>query len=272
VPSKAQNPAFLDQLPDMIPIGQGMVGVHLLVINRDDRTSNALWEQGELYLRAGGLAEGYLGNDEKTAELNRSKFIPRFANPWGVYPEEQLKLTSKGREPYLRESRYPQEVIRSYVPLKMQGRSEPAVADTGAQENVMSETLARKLKLTIHKPETKSHHFVNAIGESMSAIGYTTIRCNFEDEPQNSQSGSESKFWVFSKLVVPLVVGRRFLESTGTLTRFRHRLQKIIAPQGVSLRILHMELPRWRMNCRVGEKMVLANPDTGSDLDLMSAS
>ena len=78
VPSKAQNPTFLDQLPDVIPIGQGIVDVQLLVINRDDRTKQcAIGEQGELYLRVGSLAEGYLENDEKTAELNRSKFYPQ---------------------------------------------------------------------------------------------------------------------------------------------------------------------------------------------------
>ena len=98
VPSKAQNPAFLDQLPDVIPIGQGMVDVQLLVINRDDRTKQcAVGEQGELYLRAGGLAEGYLGNDEKTAELNRSKFIPNwFVDPakWTNKYNSQITLSA----------------------------------------------------------------------------------------------------------------------------------------------------------------------------------
>ncbi|KAK5449593.1 large subunit of alpha-aminoadipate reductase [Exophiala xenobiotica] len=83
VPSKARDPAFLEQLPDIIPVGQGMLDVQLLVVDRDDKTKLCgIGEQGELFLRAGGLAEGYLGDDEKTTELNKSKFLTN----WFVDP------------------------------------------------------------------------------------------------------------------------------------------------------------------------------------------
>ncbi|KAI0521697.1 hypothetical protein F5B22DRAFT_595900 [Xylaria bambusicola] len=79
VPSKADNPKFLDSMPDVIPVGQGMLDVQLLVVNQDDRTKLcAVGEQGELYIRAGGLAEGYRGEEEKIIELNRSKFVPNW--------------------------------------------------------------------------------------------------------------------------------------------------------------------------------------------------
>lgn len=73
-------------------------------------------------------------------------------------------------------------------------------------------------------------------------------------------------------LIVPLLVGQKFLDSTGLLTKFKHLLKRLVAPRGVSLRVLHMELPRWRLECKVGHASVLGNPDTGSDLDLMSAA
>jgi L-2-aminoadipate reductase len=113
VPSKAQNPAFLDQLPDVIPIGQGMVDVQLLVINRDDRTKQcAVGEQGELYLRAGGLAEGYLGNDEKTTELNRSKFIPNwFVDPAKWTNKYNSQVTSSAREPWMEHFKGPRDRV-----------------------------------------------------------------------------------------------------------------------------------------------------------------
>ena len=77
VPSKARNPTFLNHLPDVIPIGQGMLHVQLLVVDQEDRSRLCgVGEQGELFLRAGGLGDGYLGEDDKTAELNRSKFVP----------------------------------------------------------------------------------------------------------------------------------------------------------------------------------------------------
>ncbi|KAK5626701.1 hypothetical protein RRF57_002416 [Xylaria bambusicola] len=79
VPSKTDNSIFLDTMPDVIPVGQGMLDVQLLVVNQDDRTKLcAIGEQGELYIRAGGLAEGYRGDDEKIRELNRSKFVPNW--------------------------------------------------------------------------------------------------------------------------------------------------------------------------------------------------
>lgn len=228
---------------------------YVKIIDSDIRGCPVGWEPPEsaTKIASNPRISNYIGEKSDVFQLGMTPRWPiaknlSFTNPW----------SKKGS---------PQDIIRSYLPLKIQGQEEAAVADTGAQENVISETLVRKLKLTVHKTETESHQFINAIGKSMSAIGYANVRCNFEDGPQD---GIESKFWVFPKLKIPLVVGRRFLELTGTLTSFRHRLRDKIAPKGVSLRVLHMELPRWRLNCRIGEEMVLANPDTGSDLDLMS--
>lgn len=62
----------LDSLPDVIPAGKGMQGVQLLVIDRENASRQCdVGEQGEIYVRAAGLAEGYLGLDE----VNREKFV-----------------------------------------------------------------------------------------------------------------------------------------------------------------------------------------------------
>lgn len=88
VPSKARNPTFLNHLPDVIPIGQGMLHVQLLVVNLEDRSRLCgVGEQGELFLRAGGLGEGYLGDHDKTVELNRSKFVPN----WFTHPNKWMQ-------------------------------------------------------------------------------------------------------------------------------------------------------------------------------------
>ncbi|KAM0431871.1 hypothetical protein ACHAPT_005124 [Fusarium lateritium] len=93
VPSRARDPAFLDTVPDIIPVGQGMKDVQLLVVDRDDRLKLCgEGEQGELWIRAAGLAEGYLGEDERTTELNRSKFVPNwFVDPakWAQEGEQK---------------------------------------------------------------------------------------------------------------------------------------------------------------------------------------
>jgi L-aminoadipate-semialdehyde dehydrogenase len=95
VPSKAKDPSVMDQLPDIIPVGRGMKDVQLLVVDREDKTKLcAVGEQGELLLRAGGLAEGYLGDDEKTKELNRTKFVTN----WFVDPNKWIS-EYKGKLP-----------------------------------------------------------------------------------------------------------------------------------------------------------------------------
>lgn len=72
LPSRNKSPAFLTQMKDVIPAGRGMYNVQLLVVNRSDRTKIcAVGEIGEIYVRAGGLAEGYLG----TPELSATKFV-----------------------------------------------------------------------------------------------------------------------------------------------------------------------------------------------------
>lgn len=75
IPAVADKPTFLATQKDIMPAGQGMIDVQLLVVNRNERTATcAVGEVGEIYVRSGGLAEGYLGPPEVTAE----KFIPNF--------------------------------------------------------------------------------------------------------------------------------------------------------------------------------------------------
>lgn len=83
IPPKALDPTFLDKQPDIIPVGQGMLNVQVIIVSTEDKNKICgAGEQGELFIRAGGLAEGYLGEDERTVELNRSKFVSNwFTNP-----------------------------------------------------------------------------------------------------------------------------------------------------------------------------------------------
>ncbi|KIW44701.1 L-aminoadipate-semialdehyde dehydrogenase [Exophiala oligosperma] len=72
IPSQNENGAFLLNMKDVIPAGRGMYNVQMLVVNRFDRTKVcAVGEIGEIYVRASGLAEGYLG----TPELTKTKFV-----------------------------------------------------------------------------------------------------------------------------------------------------------------------------------------------------
>jgi L-aminoadipate-semialdehyde dehydrogenase len=99
IPSYASDKDYLAGMKDVIPAGKGMFNVQLLVVNRYDPTKLcAVGEVGEIYVRAGGLAEGYLG----TPELTEKKFVKN----WFVDPEQWIqeyeakKASSAGNEPW----------------------------------------------------------------------------------------------------------------------------------------------------------------------------
>jgi L-2-aminoadipate reductase len=72
IPSISTDPVFLNGQKDVIPAGRGMTDVQLLVINRTDRnTVCGVGEIGELFVRAAGLAEGYL----RLPDLTEQKFV-----------------------------------------------------------------------------------------------------------------------------------------------------------------------------------------------------
>lgn len=99
IPSFALRERYLDGMKDVIPAGKGMYNVQLLVVNRYDRTKIcAVGEVGEIYVRAGGLAEGYLG----TPELTGKKFVQNwFVNPEKWIQQDREKVESSARvEPW----------------------------------------------------------------------------------------------------------------------------------------------------------------------------
>jgi L-aminoadipate-semialdehyde dehydrogenase len=92
IPSYSSDGGYLDTMKDVIPAGRGMVDVQMLVVNRFEPSRIcAVGEVGEIYVRAAGLAEGYLGSPE----LNEKKFITN----WFVDPKtwtEKDKAESQG--------------------------------------------------------------------------------------------------------------------------------------------------------------------------------
>lgn len=68
IPPVSVDPTFLATQKDIMPAGESMVDVQLLVVNRSDKSVPcAVGEVGEIYVRSGGLAEGYL-DPEASAE------------------------------------------------------------------------------------------------------------------------------------------------------------------------------------------------------------
>ncbi|KAL9613657.1 MAG: hypothetical protein Q9204_008887, partial [Flavoplaca sp. TL-2023a] len=74
-----------------------MFDVQLLVVDREDRNKQcSVGQIGEIYVRAGGLAEGYLGDE--LAELTKTKFVDN----WFIEPrhwiEQDMKRMSQQKE------------------------------------------------------------------------------------------------------------------------------------------------------------------------------
>ncbi|RHZ74178.1 hypothetical protein Glove_227g80 [Diversispora epigaea] len=75
IPPLSSAPAFLKVQKDIMPAGRGMQNVQLLVVNRHNKNLLCgVGEIGEIYIRAGGLAEGYLELEDVTKE--------KFLNNW----------------------------------------------------------------------------------------------------------------------------------------------------------------------------------------------
>ncbi|RMD41769.1 hypothetical protein DV735_g3373, partial [Chaetothyriales sp. CBS 134920] len=88
IPSRNQHDGYLDRLKDVIPAGRGMYNVQMLVVNRHDTSKLcAVGEIGEIYVRASGLAEGYLG----LPDLTNSKFVANW------FPGHERGLEEDGR-------------------------------------------------------------------------------------------------------------------------------------------------------------------------------
>ena len=83
IPSVTEDATFLAAQKEIMPAGTGMVDVQLLVVNRNDRTIPcAVGEVGEIYVRSGGLAEGY-SDPEATAE----KFVDNWFASGKTWPD-----------------------------------------------------------------------------------------------------------------------------------------------------------------------------------------
>ncbi|CAI4058807.1 hypothetical protein N7582_001204 [Saccharomyces uvarum] len=93
VKSKNDDPNILKNLKDVMPAGKGMLNVQLLVVNRNDSTQICgIGEIGEIYVRAGGLAEGYRG----LPDLNKEKFVDN----WFVEKNHWNYLDKNSGEPW----------------------------------------------------------------------------------------------------------------------------------------------------------------------------
>ncbi|KUJ13154.1 large subunit of L-aminoadipate-semialdehyde dehydrogenase [Mollisia scopiformis] len=98
IPSRGSEPEYLGNMGNVIPAGKGMKDVQMLIVDRENRNRIcSLGEIGEIYVRAAGLAEGYLGSDE----LTKTKFVDSWFVDNAKWVEEDKKVAkSMAEEPW----------------------------------------------------------------------------------------------------------------------------------------------------------------------------
>lgn len=132
IPSVNEDSTYLSTQKDLIPAGQGMIDVQLLVVNRTDRNIPcAVGEIGEIYVRSGGLAEGYL-DPAATAE----KFVTNWFGE-GVTRHDSLLERNPGAAKYwfgIRDRMYRSGDLGRYLPdgrVECTGRADDQIKIRG---------------------------------------------------------------------------------------------------------------------------------------------
>ncbi|EJT49590.1 aminoadipate-semialdehyde dehydrogenase [Trichosporon asahii var. asahii CBS 2479] len=132
IPSVNEDQTFLSTQKDLMPAGQGMIDVQLLVVNRTDRNVPcAVGEMGEIYVRSGGLAEGYL-DPAATAE----KFVTNWFTE-GVEREDTLVQSNPEAAKYwfgIRDRMYRSGDLGRYLPdgrVECTGRADDQIKIRG---------------------------------------------------------------------------------------------------------------------------------------------
>ncbi|KAI1170637.1 hypothetical protein F4777DRAFT_105571 [Nemania sp. FL0916] len=178
--------------------------------------------------------------------------------------EKQRPLSSLGTNPYRRKP-----IERSFLPVIIDEKCIEALPDTNATCNVIAEQFAQSIGAHIDRSVTRQYVFTNAIGIQSRSVGETSLKVAFPDNPLKTW---QCKFAVMPNCPEGLVFGDHFLRTvTETITKFRHRLKKAISTLAKrTWRLLHMQYPRQKLECFINSSPVLANADTGSDVDLVS--
>lgn len=138
------------------------------------------------------------------------------------------------------------------------------IPDIGSLENAISADEVRRLGLNIYG---RRRVFSMADGSRTISLGKVRLKCEFA---LSNDTMTWQSFNVFNKLATPVIIGKTFLDISKTLTLHQNRLQiDWISSEDYS-RVMFLNSPRQLMRCFVDGKLVHANPDTGSEVDLMS--
>ena len=106
-------------------------------------------------------------------------------------------------------------------------------------------------------------------GHFIHSIGVTTLKCSF---PAQRSSKLPTEFLVFPRLACKVIFGNGFLTSTKTLSKHRYRLKDVEAAHTTPVIRSVGSTGLTTVECWLDEIPIHSLPDTGADLNLISAN
>ncbi|KAL8786986.1 MAG: hypothetical protein Q9195_007964 [Heterodermia aff. obscurata] len=156
------------------------------------------------------------------------------------------------------------------LPMIINNRTRVAARpDSGSEENIILAEFVDTLGIGIDSRPESQREFRIANGKVVKATGHVVINCSFEKDPLIKLP---CLFFVFKKLISPIIMGMAFLAETETLNKHRYRLQPRSTPARTRFQLCSLDSPRQQLHCLADGRAVLANADTGSEIDLLSKS
>ena len=153
------------------------------------------------------------------------------------------------------------------------GTNVHALADTGADENLMNEAFCKKLLLkpVFFRPHDRPS-FVMGHGRTVQAIGMVKGSWKFSADAR--MDTYQITFYLFPDCIFDLMIGGAFLFRTDTMTANRHRLSRMPRPRmAPGVRMVNLcGSPGRRLNGTLNNKDCSALPDSGAEPNLLSYS
>ena len=158
------------------------------------------------------------------------------------------------------------------LPMVINGTEVVARHDSSAGGNFMSRELFCRLNLDLCHDANGKRHFTLGNGKTVRSIGRSYASCSFTRDPATRIG---CWFDVLSKLSTSLIMGMPFLEESQTLSKYRYRLWNRTTAVGNIPTVNLIEPETYQTSkklfvCDIDDRKTLANPDSASDLDLVS--
>ena len=152
------------------------------------------------------------------------------------------------------------------VPGNLNGAQVAAFPDTGAEKNVISLDFAVRNKINIRRDSQLE--FQLPTGKFSRSVGTAYLPWRFANEPRVFNI----LFSVLPECIHDVIIGRKSLNFTQTLTKFAHRIKTKLLPFRPRLGVRLLGSQRQRVRGSLDGERVAAVPDTGSDVMLVSTA